>query len=444
MVIVNKILNVLIFLLAIAACIAAILLHQRREELRSRADLLSEVVADVAKIVDGDKTIRTSTDINASVGENGIPSKDVLNWQEYHKARKLNADGSATFEKFEKRVKLLPDNVEKLFALKKVMADSFIKFAEINNGTAGLADEDANNLVEALNSTATFEGNVKPIIEKTGKIIRRSGEFAERIAAITKALEKPQDASEFDIYRVTKFGDPDNNDGLKGSLDQIAKQASDLYSRSQVLAKGYEEVFKGFDPQNDLPRYFEPSMDPQAMLSEDQSVINEQVGKMKQDLIKVNTLLHERVVALKKVDDLTQQVTVLNNVKEELNKENDMLKNENGRLRAENKRISTQLEELKELYVKDRNVMAPGFSAKVVESNDRFDFVVLNKGKKQGVKNNVEMVVHSNGKYICKVLVTKVLEESCVCDILPVTRPKDAQGNYLLPNSGDEAVVPGQ
>ncbi|MCM8527463.1 MAG: hypothetical protein NE327_13160 [Lentisphaeraceae bacterium] len=437
MVIVNKILNVLIFLLAIAACIAAILLHQRRLELRGRADLLSEVIADVAKKVDGDKDAKTSTEINAT---DYLPSKDVLNWQEYHKARQLEGE-NYVFKKFEENVRKLPDDVEKLFTLKKVMADNFIEFARINKGASGLAADAAENLKESLNSTLTFEQNVAPIITKNEKIIKRGEEFAERIVAITKALEKPQDVTNFDIYSDS---DTDSNDSLKGSLDQIAKQASDLVSRSQVLAKGYEEVFKGFEPQGENPRYFQPNLNPQAMLSEDQNEIRNAIGTMYKDLVKVNTLLHERAVAIKQVDDLTQQVTVLNNVKEELNKENDMLKNENGRLKAENKRISTQLEELKELYVKDRNVMAPGFAAKVVESNDRFDFVVLNKGKKQGVKNNVEMVVHSNGKYICKVLVTKVLEESCVCDILPITRPKDAQGNYLLPNAGDEAVVPGQ
>ena len=439
MVIVNKILNVLIFLLAIAACIAAILLHERRQELRGRADLLSEVIADVATKIDGDKTAKTSTEINA---QGYLPNKDVLSWQEYHKALKMNGD-VREFKEFEEKVKKLPGDVEKLFTLKKTMAESFIEFERINKGPSGLTPEDADNLKEALNSHITFTDNIKPVVDKTAKIFKRSSEFAERIAAITKALEKPQEASEFDIYRVTKFGDPDNNEDIKSNLDQIAKQASALYSRAQVLAKGYEEVFKGFDPQNENPRYFQPNLNPQAMLSEDQSEIRNAIGVMYKDLVKVNTLLHERVVALKQVDDLTQQVTVLNNVKEELNKENDMLKNENGRIRAENKRISTQLEELKELYVKDRNVMAPGFTAKVVESNDRFDFVVLDKGKKDGVKNNVEMVVHSGGKYICKVLVTKVLETSCVCDILPVTRPQDAQGNYLLPNAGDEAVVPG-
>ena len=394
------------------------------------------MIADVAKKIDGDTGAKTSTEINA---QGYLPSKVVLSWQEYHNARQLEGE-AYVFKKFEENVRKLPDDVEKLFTLKKVMADNFIEFARINKGASGLAAEDAENLKESLNSTLTFEQNVAPLITKNEKIIKRGEEFAERIVAITKALEKPQDVTNFDIYSDS---DTDSNDSLKGSLDQIAKQASDLVSRSQVLAKGYEEVFKGFEPQGENPRYFQPNLNPQAMLSEDQNEIRNAIGTMYKDLVKVNTLLHERAVAIKQVDDLTQQVTVLNNVKEELNKENDMLKNENGRLKAENKRISTQLEELKELYVKDRNVMAPGFSAKVVESNDRFDFVVLNKGKKQGVKNNVEMVIHSNGKYICKVLVTKVLEESCVCDILPITRPKDAQGNFLLPGSGDEAVVPG-
>ena len=57
---------------------------------------------------------------------------------------------------------------------------------------------------------------------------------------------------------------------------------------------------------------------------------------------------------------IKEKLAYLDNVIEDLNKENDMLKNDNGRLRAENRRLASQLEELKELYVKDRSVMKPG------------------------------------------------------------------------------------
>ncbi|MCM8534195.1 MAG: hypothetical protein NE330_23735, partial [Lentisphaeraceae bacterium] len=82
MVVVNKILNVLIFLLAIAACVAAVLLHQRRIELRGRADFFQKVIANVAEKLDGDTDKNTATDINASQEI----KEDILTWQAYHAA----------------------------------------------------------------------------------------------------------------------------------------------------------------------------------------------------------------------------------------------------------------------------------------------------------------------------------------------------------------------
>ena len=64
MTIVNKILNVLIFLLAIAACVAAVLLHERRIELRKRADVMADILTKTAEITDGEG--ETSTELNAS------------------------------------------------------------------------------------------------------------------------------------------------------------------------------------------------------------------------------------------------------------------------------------------------------------------------------------------------------------------------------------------
>ena len=75
MVIVNKILNVLIFLLAIASCIAAVLLHQRRLELRSRADFMAATMVKVADAIDGGEG--TTTDINSK----DVITEEYLGWQ---------------------------------------------------------------------------------------------------------------------------------------------------------------------------------------------------------------------------------------------------------------------------------------------------------------------------------------------------------------------------
>ena len=429
MVVVNKILNILIFVLAIAACFAAILLHQRRLELRGRADYFADVIANVAQKLDGDTEKNTATDINASQTINS----DALTWREYKKAG--TPDGK--FTKFEEKVSKLEEYTEQLFTLKVTMANTFMDVKDTIKYQGDLEDD---ALIAALNSVDGFEQAAKPVISKITAVSDRGRILSERLVEISKAINKAQDASNFDTYTDKDTG----NEELKSNLSQLTQEASKLYSRSQVLAKGYGDVIKAFDAEGDKEQYYSPDFNPQDLLSDETSEIQSGISTLYKDLKKVNVMLFERAVALKKVDELRIQVTTLESVKEELNRENDNLKNENGRLTAEVKRVNKKLATLEEIIGTQRGVMEAGFSAQVVEANDRFDFLVLNKGKKQGVKHNVEMVIHSNGKYICKVVVTKVLENSSVCDILPVTRPKDAEGNFLMPSSGDEAVVPGK
>jgi len=93
-------------------------------------------------------------------------------------------------------------------------------------------------------------------------------------------------------------------------------------------------------------------------------------------------------------------------------------------------------------------IMPKNLIAQVSQVDSRFDFVVLNKGLVDKVTLNGELLIHSNNKFICKVRVTKVLKNSCVCDIMPTTRPKFPEGHvkageFLMPVIGDEAVVPG-
>jgi hypothetical protein len=428
MVVVNKILNILIFLLAIAACVAAVLLHQRRTELRGRADYFADVISNVAKKLDGDTNKNTSTDINAS---QEIKS-DILTWQAYNKAR--TEDGK--FTAFEEKVTKLEEYTEQLFALKVTMADTFINVKDTVKFQGDLSDD---ALKAALNSVDGFAQAADPVIKKITAISDRGQILSERLVEISKAINKAQEFSNFDTYTDKDAG----NEELKSNLSQLATQASKLYGRSQALAKGYAQVIKAFDAEGDKEQYYSPNFNPQLLLSEDTNEIQSGIATLYKDLKKVNQMLFERIVAQKQVEELRVQVTTLENVKEELNNENDGLKNENGRLKAEVKRFAKQVALLEEQIGK-RAIMKAGFTAAVLETNDRFDFLVLNKGKKDGVKHNVEMVIHNNGKYICKVVVTKVLENSSVCDILPITRPKDEEGNYLMPTSGDEAVVPGK
>ena len=63
MVILNRILNVLILILAVVSVLFTVLLYQRRVELRNRGDKLAGVVHDVVKDLDADSGTSFSSEI---------------------------------------------------------------------------------------------------------------------------------------------------------------------------------------------------------------------------------------------------------------------------------------------------------------------------------------------------------------------------------------------
>jgi hypothetical protein len=456
MVIVNKILNVLIFLLAIVACVSAIMLHQRRKELRTRADIVASTLVKIAEKLDG--TEGKKTEINST----SLITEELLGWERFHKSRKWDeATQQWIFTDWETKIEKMTDYTGQLIELKNNMATNFDKIrisAKFDLGRlrsndenkTPITDSDGNPYtdslyLEALNSVVSFESMVSQLPEKIERIGERGNLLAEKIQSISKVIDVSQDdinAKSLDVYN-----DDDSEDTrLSAEADKVAEYAKKLSAIRSALAEHYKTILQGFeaDPNENIPVYFNPKFNPNDMQSESADTLNNAAKTLAADFRVVNKQLHELAIKTEQLEKALVQIERNNQTIQTLNIENDDLKNKNGALVAENIRVSKQLEDFKELYGVNTNVMKAGFSAKVLEANDRFDFIVLNKGRKDGVKTNVELVVHSDGKYICKVVVTKVLETTSVCDILPVTRPTDAQGNYTLaPSIGDEAVVPG-
>ena len=120
MILINKILNVLVLLLAVAACIAAVLLHERRIELRKRADVMADVITKAAKITDGSGETATELNTYSKVNEG------TLDWESFHKAR--TEDGR--YDTWIANVKTIEDKMRLLYTMKADLADALIKTSE--------------------------------------------------------------------------------------------------------------------------------------------------------------------------------------------------------------------------------------------------------------------------------------------------------------------------
>ncbi len=67
----------------------------------------------------------------------------------------------------------------------------------------------------------------------------------------------------------------------------------------------------------------------------------------------------------------------------------------------------------------DRVRMPPGLTGKVLISDPKWRFVVLNAGEEQGVVEHGELLVNRNGKLVAKLKVSRVEKDCSVANILP-------------------------
>jgi hypothetical protein len=75
-----------------------------------------------------------------------------------------------------------------------------------------------------------------------------------------------------------------------------------------------------------------------------------------------------------------------------------------------------------------------GLKGKVVVSDPKWDFVVLNVGEDQQVVENGELLINRNGKLVAKVKVTSVQKDRCVANVVPGWKLGEIlEGDLVIP-----------
>jgi cell shape-determining protein MreC len=64
-------------------------------------------------------------------------------------------------------------------------------------------------------------------------------------------------------------------------------------------------------------------------------------------------------------------------------------------------------------------VLRADLTGKIVAVDPKWDFVVLNIGDDQGVKENSELLVSRDGKLVAKVIVSKLEKNRCIANVIP-------------------------
>jgi hypothetical protein len=107
-------------------------------------------------------------------------------------------------------------------------------------------------------------------------------------------------------------------------------------------------------------------------------------------------------------------------------------KEENGLLARRNDRLQTELDR----YQKpEKPVYLPAdLAGKVLISDPKWSFVVLNIGEAQRVKEYGELLVNRNGRLVAKVVVRSLQKDRCIANVMPGWQLSDIlEGDQVIP-----------
>ncbi len=78
--------------------------------------------------------------------------------------------------------------------------------------------------------------------------------------------------------------------------------------------------------------------------------------------------------------------------------------------------------------------LPPGLRGKVVVTDPKWNFVVLDVGQEQGVLEQGELLVNRNGKLVAKVKVRSVQKDRCIANVLPGWQLGEVmEGDQVIP-----------
>jgi hypothetical protein len=141
-----------------------------------------------------------------------------------------------------------------------------------------------------------------------------------------------------------------------------------------------------------------------------------------------------------KPEEFAMRVKELNDAKNRAEVERDEAKQIAETMKQRAEQAETQVASKEQTIQSYRGpIVQKGLTGKVLAYNPGWNFVVLNIGDKQGLRNGVQLVVTRGGQMVGKVRVTTVEPSTAIADVLPGTL---AQGQSVQP--GDSVIFQGR
>ena len=210
--------------------------------------------------------------------------------------------------------------------------------------------------------------------------------------------------------------DRDTEAGLKRKAEKLAKDTQVTLDKTKTeLAATAQERDTAVATATDLTKKY--------------SDLSDVLKKTQQDLGTASDELaawHALGVSLK------QARATIDSIKK-LTEERDVVLGENKILLSHNAKLQNKLDEL--VHPSENGPELPeGLTGKVLAVDPKYEFVVLNIGDKQGVREYGQLLVSHAGKLVAKVKITgDIKDDKCVANVMPGWKFSDVmEGDTVL------------
>jgi len=429
MALLNRILSILMVLLALTAAAFSYLLFERREEFKGRADKLAKTVSEMVVAMDTESNTNNKSRINFTPGTPETPETGTLGWKAYHDAK----DPEKTYAQFSNTLKIATQQAQGLAKQKNYLADTVAQAGK----DLGLPEDMVNAAdLKDLSDEDLYQGAGKDLLGHVEALMVRDRQM---ISAIVSAAEIVKvDVNESTFNERTRVQDLEEEEAKETLgpyecgpvLTDVKFGISRLNDRANDYAKTLSEAISKinrFDWETDRGQIPDPETYGTAMTS------------MMNDFEGVNSKL-----AL-----LDKTVEELNAMRSKLEKAEDdvmVLRTEVRKTEGDRDRWKTEYERISATITSS----GPGgetthtvreipndLEGKIVQVNDEWNFVILDFGGDKIPPGPHEFLIARNDEFVARVRVSKVLSKISIAEVLPEVR------NGVI-HVGDRVITPKQ
>lgn len=378
MVALNKILNILILVLAIVALVFGFLLSQKRQQLRTHSDQLGTTLENVVA--------------------NIAPNTDLSNKVNYN-----NGDGSLGFDQLDQFEQLSQEINNHATALVKqrddlgaAVADVATKFNVIDEAQPG-----------DFQSMATYADQLQTLNDGVSAINNRNNDFISTLSSIGSTVDAPADEA--------TLTDPE---AYAAPLERIATGVTTLADRNSAYISALESVVTRLGSER-LGVSAEELRDPENFEKAEIQLEN--------GLLEVANSLAEYDAAQKQIAELETTVADTEQRWQEERRNVQIARQQLDDVNRRKAELETEVADLREqvgdIETRDTGIL----KGKVVEVNYEWNYAIIDLGRTDGLPPNLTMTVGRDREFIANVLVSKVYGDYAVAEILT----ENKQGEVL-------------